>query len=77
MVKIFVFFWCVAGLLTLDVVLRSSSRPARPPWTAGSAAPAAPAAPVDSLPVVQLIRTRCELPAGTVVFVVRGKEAAP
>ncbi len=69
MVKMFVFFWCLAGLLTLDVILRTpSSRLSRPPRSAAIA---------DSLPAVNLIRTRCELPAGTVVFVVRGREPAP
>lgn len=72
MAKIFVFFWCLSGLLTLDVVLRTTSR--RPPRATVTAAPVVPA---DSLPVVELIRTRCELPAGTVVFVVRGREPAP
>lgn len=72
MAKIFVFFWCLAGLLTLDVVLRASSP--RPPRTTATAAPVVP---VDSLPVITQIRTRCELPAGTVVFVVRGREQAP
>jgi len=74
MVKIFVFFWCLAGLLTLDVVLRASPRPPRPPRTAAAVAPAVA---IDSLSVVHLIRTRCELPAGTVVFVVRGRESSP
>jgi len=69
MAKIFVFFWCVAGLLTLDVVLRTpASRPPRPPR---------PAVTADSLPVITQIRTRCELPAGTVVFVVRDQEPSP
>jgi hypothetical protein len=67
MAKIFVFFWCIAGLLTLDIALRAPAhrRPSPPP----------PA--VDSLPVVDQIRTRCELPAGTVVFVVRDRGALP
>lgn len=69
MAKIFVFFWCLAGLLTLDVVLRAS------PSRRLAQAPNPLAA--DSLPVVNLIRTRCELPAGTVVFVVRDNREAP
>lgn len=67
MAKIFVFFWCCAGLLTLDVVLRASPRPRS----------AVTATPADSLPVIQMIRTRCELPAGTVVFVVGEREQSP
>ena len=49
--------WCVAGLLALQMVLRAD--------TAG----AGPGRPVPT--VVEAIRTRCELPANTVVFVVR------
>jgi hypothetical protein len=67
MAKIFVFFWCIAGLLTLDIALRAPA-PRRPPSTPLVA---------DSLPVVEQIRTRCELPAGTVVFVVRGRGTSP
>ena len=68
MAKIFIFFWCLAGLLTLDIVLRTPTYRATP-------AKAEPA--TDTLPVITQIRTHCELPAGTVVFVVRGREAAP
>jgi len=68
MAKIFVFFWCLAGLLTLDVVIRTPVR--RPP-------PPRPTSAADSLPVITQIRTRCELPAGTVVFVVRDQEPLP
>lgn len=68
MAKIFVFFWCLAGLLTLDVALRVPGRHQSPP--------AHPAAQ-DTLPVVTQIQTRCELPAGTVVFVVRRPEPSP
>ena len=71
MAKIFVFFWCLAGLLTLDVVLRAAPRPQRPTLAAASAGYP------DSMPVVDLIRSRCELPAGTLVFVVRGRETSP
>jgi hypothetical protein len=68
MAKIFVFFWCLAGLLTLDIALRAPMHRKTPP----TYRPAD-----DSLPVVNRIRTRCELPAGTVVFVVTGPERAP
>lgn len=68
MAKIFVFFWCIAGLLTLDTVLRSPSH--RPPPPAFREA-------ADTLPVVRQLQTRCELPAGTVVFVVRRPEVSP
>ena len=68
MAKIFVFFWCLAGLLTLDIVLRTPARHTTP----ANVEPAR-----DTLPVITQIRTRCELPAGTVVFVVRGREEAP
>ena len=65
MKQTFVLFWCLAGLVTLDAVLRSP-RPA---------APAPPA--LDTLPVVTSIRTTCELPAGTTIFVVGGRDGAP
>ncbi len=68
MAKIFVFFWCLAGLLTLDIALRTPIHKNTPP----TFRPAD-----DTLPVVTQIRTSCELPAGTVVFVVRGPESAP
>jgi hypothetical protein len=68
MAKIFLFFWCISGLLTLDAVFHSP-RPRPAPPTFREAA--------DTLPVVMQIKTRCELPAGTVVFVVRGREASP
>jgi hypothetical protein len=68
MAKIFVFFWCLAGLLTLDVVLRVPARRATP-------AGVTPAN--DTIPVITQIQTRCELPAGTVVFVVRRTEVSP
>lgn len=75
MAKLFIFFWGIAGLLTLDVVLRAPShftRRAAEPIAA--AAPATPAPPAVPLPVIQALRTRCELPAGTVVFVIRKRE---
>jgi hypothetical protein len=53
--------WCVAGLLALNMVLRAQ----------GGAAPKA-GRPSS---VVEAIRTRCELPANTVVFVVRPDRA--
>lgn len=68
MAKIFIFFWCLAGLLTLDIVLRTPAHRATPP----KVEPAR-----HTLPVITQIRTRCELPAGTVVFVVQGGEPAP
>jgi len=68
MAKIFIFFWCLAGLLTLDIVLRTPAHRAPPPKVDAAR---------DTLPVITQIRTRCELPAGTVVFVVRGREHAP
>lgn len=68
MAKIFVFFWCVAGLLTLDIALRAPARRHTTPVFGDRP---------DTLPVLTQIRTRCELPAGTVVFVVRGREASP
>jgi hypothetical protein len=58
---VFVAGWWLAGLLVLHQTLAPTRR------TAGGPAPTAS----DSLPVVEAIRTRCELPAGTVVFVVR------
>jgi len=54
--------WGVTGLFALQMVLR-----------AGTAKAALPAG--TSLPVVEAIRTRCELPANTVVFVVRPETA--
>lgn len=63
MKRMFVFLWCMAGLLTLDIVLR-----------AGPAGSAVRDAAVDSLPAVTALRTRCELPAGTLVFVVAPEE---
>lgn len=68
MAKIFVFFWCLAGLLTLDIALRAPTHWRTPP----TFRPAS-----DTLPIVTQIRTSCELPAGTVVFVVRGPELSP
>jgi hypothetical protein len=68
MAKIFLFFWCLAGLLTLDIALRAPTRLRTPPTYRAA---------TDTLPVVTQIQTRCELPAGTVVFVVRGREASP
>jgi len=68
MAKIFIFFWCLAGLLTLDTTLRAPAHHRTPP----TYRPAD-----DTLPLVTQIRTRCELPAGTVVFVVRGRETSP
>jgi hypothetical protein len=50
--------WCVAGLLALQMVLRAETATA----TVRNG-------PVPS--VVETIRTRCELPANTLVFVVR------
>ncbi len=68
MAKIFVFFWCLAGLLTLDIVLRAPAHQQTPQRLDPTA---------DTLPVITQIRTRCELPAGTVVFVVQGREVSP
>lgn len=68
MAKIFVFFWCIAGLLTLDIALRAPAR---------RHAALAFGDPPDTLPVLTQIRTSCELPAGTVVFVVRGRQPSP
>jgi hypothetical protein len=68
MAKIFLFFWCIAGLLTLDIALRAPGHQRARPALREAA---------DTLPVVTQIQTRCELPAGTVVFVVRGREASP
>ena len=68
MAKIFIFFWCLAGLLTLDIALRAPARRWTPPRLDTHA---------DTLPVITQIRTRCELPAGTLVFVVRGREPSP
>lgn len=67
MTKIFIFFWCLAGLLTLDIVLRAPVRRITPPTLQAT----------DTRTVMTQIRTSCELPAGTVVFVVRGSEEAP
>ena len=53
--------WCIAGLLALRMVL------------AAPAATAGPATPHNKRPVVEAIRTQCQLPAGTVVFVVNGE----
>ena len=64
MKQTFVLFWSLAGLVTLDVVLRAPAHPTPPP---------APTA-ADTAPVVTAIRTTCELPAGTVIFVVRDKD---
>jgi hypothetical protein len=55
--------WCVAGLLALRMALRVE--PARA--ASGAARPTS---------VIESIRTRCELPANTVVFVVRPEEEA-
>jgi hypothetical protein len=52
--------WCVAGLLALAMALRVQ--------------PAGAKAGVAASTVVEAIRTRCELPANTVVFVVRPEE---
>ncbi len=56
--------WVIAGLVSLQMVLG-----AQPPETRHSS---------DQLPLVESISTSCELPAGTVVFVVRDPaEEAP
>lgn len=47
--------WCVAGLLALKMTLRAQAM-------ASAGRPGS---------VIEAIRTRCELPANTVVFVVR------
>jgi hypothetical protein len=55
--------WCIAGLLALRMVL-------------GAPPAAAVPAPLPAVrPVIEEIRTSCQLPAGTVVFVVRDSEA--
>ena len=58
--------WCVAGLLALQMVLRAETATA----TVRNG-------PVPVPNVVETIRTRCELPANTVVFVVRPDDAVP
>ena len=56
--------WVIAGLVSLHMVLG-----AQPPENRTV---------VDNGPLVESIRTSCELPAGTVVFVVRDPtEGAP
>lgn len=58
--------WGAAGLLALRMVI------------AAQPAASAPLTPGSRGPVVETIRTKCELPAGTVVFVVRDRaEEAP
>jgi hypothetical protein len=62
MTKIFLVFWSIAALVTLDRTLRHPPvAPDRP----------VPAIMADTLPVIRALQTRCELPAGTTVFVVR------
>ena len=67
MKQVFVLFWCLAGLVTLDVALRAPPRPAPP-----RATPVA-----DTLSMVTAIRTTCELPAGTLVFVMTERGGQP
>lgn len=65
--KWFVLFWAAAGLLTLDRTVGH-----RPAVTSADPGPASR----DTLAVIEALRTRCQLPAGTIVFVVRDAEAA-
>ncbi|HXV86411.1 MAG TPA: hypothetical protein VD793_06915 [Gemmatimonadales bacterium] len=65
MTRVFMLCWCVAALLTLNRVLRPAAAPPPSPIAGGGGR-------ADTLTVIQALQTRCELPAGTTVFVVRG-----
>ena len=67
MSKLFLIYWGLAGLLTLDITLRVQS---------SDSDTAHVEAELSASDLADALRARCELPAGTVVFVIR-EEARP